>query len=55
METALRVAPKFGITESQAKEYSNSMVSIVRDNWERLAKNYGISRRNIEDMRVAFY
>lgn len=27
---------------------------IVRENWERLAAGYGISRGQIEDMRPAF-
>ena len=36
--------------DKMAKE----MLKIVNDNWERLAKQYGISRGQIEDMRPAF-
>ena len=30
------------------------ITEIVRDNWEKLAVKYGISRGKIEDMRPAF-
>ena len=30
------------------------ILAIVRDNWERLAKEYGLTRSQIENMRSAF-
>lgn len=51
---AIKVAPKFGIAEAKAKELLKYIQSIVRDNWEDLAKQYGLSRGQIEDMRPAF-
>ena len=44
--------------QKQNKEYltkkSEEILAIVRDNWERLAKEYGLSRGQIENMRPAF-
>lgn len=51
---AIGVAPKFGITETKAKEYAEEILTIVRDNWEQTAKKYGLSRGQIENMRPAF-
>ncbi len=54
VELSIRTAPRFGIPEAQAKKSANEILMIVRENWERLAKEYGLSRGQIEDMRPAF-
>lgn len=54
IDLAIRTAPRFGISEVKADEFAREMLSIVRDNWERLAKEYGLSRGQIEYMRPAF-
>ena len=51
---AVQVAPRFGIPEKDALIYAEDIMSVVRDNWEKLAKEYGLSRGQIEDMRPAF-
>lgn len=51
---AIRTAPRFGIQKAQAETMANEILEIVRDNWERLAKEYSLSRGQIEDMRPAF-
>lgn len=33
---------------------AEEILEIVRDNWEKLAKKYGLSRGQIEYMRPAF-
>ena len=51
---AIDTAGYFGIDENIAKDTAEKIVSIVRSNWEKSAKEYGISRGKIEDMRPAF-
>lgn len=51
---AISVAPRFGITEAKAKELSDEIIKVVKNNWERLAKEYGLSRGQVENMRPAF-
>ena len=54
VDLAIRTACRFGISETEAKKIAGEMLNVVRDNWERLAKEYGLSRGQIEDMRPAF-
>ncbi len=51
---AISVAPRFGITEARARELANDIQLVVKNNWEQLAKKYGLSRGQIENMRPAF-
>lgn len=51
---AIKTACQFDIDEPTAKELANAIITTVRDNWERLAVKYNISRGKIEDMRPAF-
>ena len=51
---AISVSPRFGITEEKAKELADEILKVVKNNWERLAKEYGLSRGQIENMRPAF-
>ena len=54
IELAIDTAGYFGIDENSAKDIAEKIVGIVRGNWEKLAKEYGIPRGKIEDMRPAF-
>lgn len=54
IELAIDTAGYFGIDENSAKDMAEKIVSIVGSNWEKLAKEYGIPRGKIEDMRPAF-
>lgn len=51
---AVQTAPRFGISEKDAWDYVKDILTTVRDNWEKLAKEYGLSHGQIEDMRPAF-
>lgn len=54
IELALNTATRFGITEEDAKRYANDILTTVRDNWEIIARKYGLSHGQIEEMRPAF-
>ncbi len=51
---AIQTAPRFGIMEKEAAIIAGEVLTIVRENWERLAKEYGLTRGQIENMRPAF-
>ncbi len=51
---AIRAAERFGIKEIEAREIAEEMLKIVRENWLSLAQKYGLSRRQIEEMKPAF-
>lgn len=52
---AISVAPRFGITKPDAEQYANGILSTVRNNWTKIASQYGLTRGQIEDMRPAFF
>ncbi len=54
IELALSVAKYFDIDEQKAEIYADEIRATVRDNWERLAYRYGLSRGACEYMRPAF-
>lgn len=54
LELALSVAQLFGIDREKASKYAEDIIHTVRDNWMSLAKIYGLSRSQIEEMRPAF-
>lgn len=54
IDLAIQTALKFGITEIDAKAYATEILKIVRENWENIAIGYGLTRRQIEEMRPAF-
>lgn len=54
MHIMITIAPRFGITETKAKELAEEIQQAVKNNWECIAKEYGLSRGQIEDMRPAF-
>lgn len=51
---AVRTAERFGISESDAVTYAQSIQQTVRAHWERIATQYGLSTEQIEAMRPAF-
>jgi serine/threonine-protein kinase HipA len=54
IDLATCTAPRFGISEEEAEKIAKEMISIIKDNWERLSKECGLSRGQIEYMRPAF-
>ena len=54
LELALGIAREFGIATADAKEYAIKIIETVDANWERLAKENGISNSSINQMRSAF-
>lgn len=51
---ALSVAKLYDLTEQQAVEKLNKIKSVVESNWEKFARQYGVSRSEIEGMSPAF-
>ena len=51
---AFSVAHRFGISESAARTYADEMTGIIKENWEKSARAYGLSRSQIEEMKPAF-
>lgn len=51
---AIHIAPRFGITKSEAEVIAEGILKTVKLNWEKQAKAYGLSRGQIEEMRPAF-
>jgi len=54
IELAVQTAPRFGIKKEDAETSAGEIIETVRDNWMALALKYGLSRKQIEDMRPAF-
>ena len=52
--TVRETAKKFGISKSDAKVYADDILKIVRENWEKKAIEYRLTRGQIEKMRPAF-
>lgn len=50
----MNTASRFGIQRKVAEKIVSEIQKVVRDNWERLAKENGLSRGQIEYMRPAF-
>lgn len=51
---ALSVAKMYGLSESQALEELKEIKNVVESNWRKLARHYGLSRSEIEEMAPAF-
>lgn len=54
IDLALETAAKFGIELDDAKAAAEEILKVVRDNWSRIASGYGLTRRQMEEMRPAF-
>ena len=54
IKLAVQTAVRFGISALDAEAYAEDILKIVRDNWEKTAAGYGLTRRQIEEMRPAF-
>ena len=53
IDLAIQTAVRFGISETDAMTYAKNILSVVKENWEKRATAYGLSRRLIEEMRPA--
>lgn len=54
MELAVSVAEYFDMDEKEAYQVADEMARTVRENWERLAEECGLSKKACEYMRSAF-
>lgn len=54
IDLAVQTAVRFGISKSDAEARAEDILKIVRDNWEKTAAEYGLTRRQVEEMRPAF-
>ena len=54
IELAVQTAVLFGIGKSDAQAYAAQLLETVRENWNKIASKYGLSRREIEEMKPAF-
>lgn len=54
LDLTIETAHYYGIKEADATKLAEDILAMVRDNWERLAKECGLNRSDIEDMRPAF-
>lgn len=53
IELAVETEVRFGINKSDAQDYAKEILNVVRESWISLATKYGLSRRQIEEMRPA--
>lgn len=54
VELAVGTSEYYGLSKSDAEKEAQNILAVVKDNWEKLAVKYGISRSNVEYMRPAF-
>jgi serine/threonine-protein kinase HipA len=54
IDLALETASFYDIASSDAKEMAHEILSIIRDNWERVAKENGLGREAVLRMKPAF-
>ncbi len=54
IDLAIQTAKFYGINDKNARGIADEIKSIVLNNWESLAKKYGISRSEIENKKTAF-
>ncbi len=54
IDLAVQTAVRFGISKSDAEAEAEDILKIVRDNWEKTAAEYSLTRRQVEEMRPAF-
>lgn len=54
LDLALNTAEYYGLSRDEAERKASEILKIIKDNWEKIAVKYGISRGSIEYMRPAF-
>jgi len=54
IDLAISSACYYDIKEFDAEVYADEILTMVKNNWEQLAKKHGINRDQIEEMRPAF-
>lgn len=55
IELAIETAAYFDVSQKDAKKMADNILMTVRENWRKLAEQYGISRSAVEYMRPAFH
>lgn len=55
IDLAIQTAMRFGIKKSDAESCAKDILAIIREHWMRLASGYGLTRRQIEEMKPAFH
>lgn len=54
LDLALDTAEYYGLSRDEAERKASEILKIIKDNWEKIAVKYGVSRASIEYMRPAF-
>lgn len=54
LDLAIETAMFYDISEEQAEETAKFILQTIRDNWERIAQKYGLSREAQQRMKPAF-
>ena len=54
LNLAIETAKYYCVSNQRARKYIDDAMGIVNENWHKIAKQYGISRSSIEDMKTAF-
>lgn len=54
IDLAIETAEYYNLSIDEAKREAELILATVKENWEKLAVKYGVSRSNIEYMRPAF-
>ena len=53
-DLAMSTAKLYGLSQREAGQIITDVKSVVRENWERLAERYGLSRNVRQYMKPAF-
>ncbi len=54
VDLVIETSVHFGISRPETERQAREILTQVKENWERLARWYGLSRNEIETMRPAF-
>lgn len=54
LDLAFDTAEYYGLSRDEAEGKASEILKIIKDNWEKIAVKYGVSRASIEYMRPAF-
>lgn len=54
LDLAIEVSEHFGINKKEALDIEKDMITIIRENWRKIASKNGLSKSSIEYMKPAF-
>ena len=54
LDLAIEVSEHFGINKTEALDIEKDMITIIRENWRKIASKNGLSKSSIEYMKPAF-